>query len=87
MFRQGLGWDQKDLAEAATRSTATISRVEKGHDSGISVYADLARALGVPLAELVNLEASIPFPRAVPMLRGRDSNPQPSGYQLQPKVA
>lgn len=47
------GWSIRQLATKAGISGSTASRVEHGTETWLSVAAQIAEALGVPLAELV----------------------------------
>lgn len=85
LFRTSAGISQRILGLRAGVNKLTILRIEHGtHPASISVFGSIAKALEIPLSELVDVDDDSPF--LLP-LRGRDSNPQPNGYQLQPKVA
>lgn len=51
------GWRQSDLAAAADLSVRTIETLEsRGHRARIVTYAQIAKAFGVGLAELLGEE-------------------------------
>jgi transcriptional regulator with XRE-family HTH domain len=48
------GWTQQQLAEKASISVAFLSYIEQGRRKGsLQTYADLAKALGMELSELL----------------------------------
>jgi transcriptional regulator with XRE-family HTH domain len=54
-IRTQLGWSQRALAARATTSDATVCRIERGEqDPTLTLLRELARALGVPLRDLVD---------------------------------
>lgn len=48
------GWTQAQLADKAGRSLRVITKVEAGMPCHERTYVLVARALGIPLAELLN---------------------------------
>lgn len=55
--RNGLGWSQRALAKQAKVAEQTIVNLEKGnYDPRLSTLYKIARALGVPVEELVREE-------------------------------
>ncbi len=59
--RQRAGLSQEDLAAAADLAPHSVSRFETGHLAAtLTTFAAIARALGVELADLVDVEAPMP---------------------------
>jgi transcriptional regulator with XRE-family HTH domain len=57
VLRHRKGWDQKTLADKADIGATHVSDIERGaHDPTYKTRRKLARALGVPVAELLDLE-------------------------------
>lgn len=55
--RERLGWSQRELARRCPTSRSHISRLETGHPGmQLSTLRKVARALGVPLAYLVEVD-------------------------------
>lgn len=56
LMREARGWDQQTLARAAEIDPSVVSRLEGGHQDDLraSVLVALARALDVPIDELIN---------------------------------
>jgi transcriptional regulator with XRE-family HTH domain len=53
------GWTQQQLAEKASISVAFLSYIEQGRRKGsLQTYADLAKALGMDLADLLRSDKS-----------------------------
>lgn len=53
-LRKERGWLQQDLADRAGVSMQTVSNLETGrHVPGMATLAKVARALGVPLGQLL----------------------------------
>lgn len=54
-LRTALGWDQKQLAQAANIARSVVSRLEKGNqtDFKLSIVVALAKALGVSVDTLL----------------------------------
>jgi transcriptional regulator with XRE-family HTH domain len=51
------GWTQQQLAEKASISVAFLSYIEQGRRKGsLQTYADLAKALGMDLADLLRAD-------------------------------
>lgn len=56
-LREGKDWTQLDLAYRIESSTSHISRLENGHtEPGLLMLFALAKALEVPVEELVKLK-------------------------------
>lgn len=61
-FRERAGLTQEKLAEAATLQPETISRIENGALSpSISTLALMARALQVPIGDILDGERDVPM--------------------------
>ena len=55
LLRKAKGWSQQDLGVRAGIHAITVSEIERGAtDPKQSTLEKLARALGVPVAELLN---------------------------------
>ena len=53
-LRKAKGWSQADLAKRARRTRVYLTRLEAGRqDPSLSTINALARALGVPVTELL----------------------------------
>lgn len=63
-LREARGWEQKDLALASGVSNGTISAIEVRDSKRSAVAPALARALGVPLEQLMSddMDALAPAP-------------------------
>lgn len=60
VFRHRRGWTQRDLAEAAGVTQATIFRLERGSTNpNINTLRKVAAALEVPLSEIL-MEGAAP---------------------------
>jgi transcriptional regulator with XRE-family HTH domain len=60
MLRESKDWSQAELARRAGLTDKTLGAVEKGlTNSGIDVYAAIAKALGVEIGEIFSEDFAI----------------------------
>jgi transcriptional regulator with XRE-family HTH domain len=70
LARQRAGLTQEDLAARVSRTPESISNIELGlQEPGIKIIQSLAKALGLPLSELLELS------EAVSVAKNSPSNP------------
>lgn len=75
--RRRAGWSQERLAEAAHIDPTTLSKYEKGRfPLPLAVLAQMANALGVRLAKLVDVDVSLPRKLRAPPQQGRGFAPR-----------